>query len=106
MANASAQQKCGEGDYALAFARIQNHYFVHQGWLEAGQLIRDAHLLAKIPGVIVQGRYNLACPAQTAWDLHLAWPQADFHMVEGAGHAYHESRILEQLLAATERFSR
>ena len=104
--NASAKLKYGEGDYALAFARIENHYFVHQGWLEEGQLIRDAHTLAKIPGVIVQGRYDMACPAQTAWDLHQAWPQADFYMVEGAGHAYNEPGILEQLLAATNRFAR
>ena len=91
--------------FSLAFARIENHYFVHQGWLEEGQLIRNAHRLAGIPGVIVQGRYDMACPAQTAWDLHRAWPEADFHMVEGAGHAYNESGILERLLAATDRFA-
>ncbi len=102
--DASAKAKYGDGEYALAFARIENHYFVHQGWLEEGQLIRDAHKLAGIPGVIVQGRYDMACPAQTAWDLHKAWPEADFHMIEGAGHAYNEPGVLEQLMAATERF--
>ena len=101
----AAVAKYGDGEYALAFARIENHYFVHKGWLEEGQLIRDAHKLAKIPGVIVQGRYDMACPAQTAWDLHRAWPQADFHMVEGAGHAYNEPGILAQLMAATKRFA-
>lgn len=100
-----AKAKYGDGEYALAFARIENHYFVHQGWLEEGQLIRDAHKLAGIPGVIVQGRYDMACPAQTAWDLHQAWPEADFHMIEGAGHAYNEPGILAQLMAATERFA-
>ena len=103
--DASAKVKYGEGDYALAFARIENHYFVHKGWLEEGQLIRDAHQLANIPGVIVQGRYDMACPAQTAWDLHRAWPQADFYLVEGAGHAFNEPGILEQLMAATNRFA-
>jgi proline iminopeptidase len=68
----------GDDDFALAFARIENHYFVHAGWLEEGQLIRDAHKLAGIPGVIVQGRYDVATPAKTAWDLHRAWPEADF----------------------------
>ena len=102
--DASAKAKYGDGEYALAFARIENHYFVHQGWLEEGQLIRDAHKLAGIPGVIVQGRYDMACPAQTAWDLHRAWPEADFHMIEGAGHVYNEPGVLEQLMAATERF--
>ena len=101
----AAVAKYGDGEYALAFARIENHYFVHKGWLEEGQLIRDAHKLAKIPGVIVQGRYDMACPAQTAWDLHRAWPQADFHMVEGASHAYNEPGILAQLMAATKRFA-
>ncbi len=104
--DAASKLKYGQGDYALAFARIENHYFVHQGWLEEGQLIRDAHKLADIPGVIVQGRYDIACPAQTAWALHRAWPQADFHMVEGAGHAYNEPGILAQLMAATNRFAR
>ena len=101
----AAVAKYGDGEYALAFARIENHYFVHRGWLEEGQLIRDAHKLAKIPGVIVQGRYDMACPAQTAWDLHRAWPQADFYMVEGAGHAFNEPGILAQLMAATNRFA-
>ena len=54
----------GDDDFALAFARIENHYFVHGGWLEEGQLIRDADKLAGIPGVIVQGRYDMACPAK------------------------------------------
>ena len=101
----AAVAKYGDAEYALAFARIENHYFVHKGWLEEGQLIRDAHKLAKIVGVIVQGRYDMACPAQTAWDLHRAWPQADFHMVEGAGHAFNEPGILAQLMAATDRFA-
>ena len=101
----AAVAKYGDGEYALAFARIENHYFVHKGWLEEGQLIRDAYKLAHIPGVIVQGRYDMACPAQTAWDLHRAWPQADFYMVEGAGHAYNEPGVLAQLMAATNRFA-
>jgi proline iminopeptidase len=92
-------------DYALAFARIENHYFVHKGWLEEGQLIRDAHRLAGIPGVIVQGRYDAACPPATAWDLHVAWPDAEFHIVEGAGHAYSEPGILNRLVQATDRFA-
>jgi proline iminopeptidase len=102
----AAKLKYGDGEYALAFARIENHYFVHDGWLEEGQLIRDARKLKGIPGVIVQGRYDMACPAKTAWDLHRAWPEADFHMVEGAGHAYNEPGVLELLLAATDRFAR
>jgi proline iminopeptidase len=96
----------GGDDFALAFARIENHYFVHGGWLEEGQLIRDAGRLAGIPGVIVQGRYDMACPTKTAWDLHRAWPEAEFHLIADAGHAFDEPGILAQLLAATDRFAR
>ena len=91
--------------YALAFARIENHYFVNAGWMDEGQLIRDAGKLKGIPGVIVQGRYDMACPPSTAWDLHRAWPEAAFHMVEGAGHAFSQPGILHHLIEATDRFA-
>ncbi|WP_257539984.1 prolyl aminopeptidase [Sphingobium sp. CFD-1] len=93
-------------DFALAFARIENHYFVHGGWLEDDQLIRDAGKLRDTPGVIVQGRYDMACPAETAWALHRAWPRARFEMIEGAGHAYNEPGILDALIRATDGFAR
>ncbi|HEX4299037.1 MAG TPA: prolyl aminopeptidase, partial [Devosia sp.] len=92
-------------DYALAFARIENHYFVHAGWMDEGQLLRDAHRLKAIPAVIVHGRYDMACPASIAWDLHRAWPEAEFHLVEGAGHAYSQPGILHHLVEATDRFA-
>ncbi len=100
--------------YALAFARIENHYFVHAGWfdprrdptgIEQGQLIADADRLAGVPGVIVQGRYDLATPARTAWELHRAWPAADLVWAPVAGHAYSEPQITDALVAATDRFA-
>ncbi|USX49056.1 prolyl aminopeptidase [Lentzea sp. HUAS12] len=91
-------------EYALAFARIENHYFVHGGWFEEGQLIRDAGRLEGIPGVIVQGRYDIATPAVSAWDLHKAWPGSELVLVPDAGHAYDEPGILAALLEATDRF--
>ena len=91
--------------YALAFARIENHYFVHGAWLEDGQLLRDAHRLRGIPGVIIHGRYDLPCPARYAFALHEVWPEADFHLIDGAGHAYSEPGILDQLIRATDRFA-
>jgi proline iminopeptidase len=97
--------KFGQDDYAIAFARIENHFFVHAGWLEEGQLIRDAHKLHGIPGVIIHGRYDMPCPARYAWALHKAWPEAEFHLIEGAGHAYSEPGILDQLIRATDRFA-
>ncbi len=90
--------------FALAFARIENHYFVHGGWFEDGQLLRDAGRLAGIPGVIVQGRYDVATPAATSWALHRAWPDAEFVLVEDAGHAASEPGIQHTLLEATDRF--
>jgi proline iminopeptidase len=104
--DASVSAPFHEGEYALAFARIENHYFAHAGWLEEGQLLRDAYKLKGIPGTIVHGRYDMPCPARYAFELHAAWPEADFHLIEGAGHAYSEPGILDQLIRATDRFRR
>lgn len=103
--DAAVAAKHGSDAFALAFARIENHYFVHDGWMEEGQLIRDAHKLAHVPGVIVQGRYDVCTPARTAWALHRAWPQADFHLVPDAGHAFNEPGTLTKLIEATDRFA-
>ncbi|MBO6725639.1 MAG: prolyl aminopeptidase [Rhizobiaceae bacterium] len=100
----SLTEQHGGDDFALAFARIENHFFVHAGWLEEGQLIRDAHKLKGIPGVIIHGRYDMPCPARYAWELAKAWPDARLHIVEGAGHAYSEPGILHHLIEATDRF--
>jgi proline iminopeptidase len=97
--------KFGDDEFALAFARIENHYFVHGGWMEEGQLIRDAGKLKGIPGVIIQGRYDMACPPVTAWELHKAWPEAEYHLIEGAGHAYSEPGILDRLIRATDAYA-
>ncbi|PZQ80341.1 MAG: prolyl aminopeptidase [Ancylobacter novellus] len=94
-----------EGTYALAFARIENHYFFHDSWLKERQLLDNAHLLTGIPGVIVHGRYDMPCPARYAWELHKAWPEAEFHIIEGAGHAYWEPGILDRLIRATDKFA-
>jgi proline iminopeptidase len=96
--------KFGEDEFAIAFARIENHFFVHAGWLDEGQLIREAGKLADIPGVIVHGRYDMPCPLRYAWQLHKAWPRAEFHLIEGAGHAFSEPGILDRLIRATDGF--
>jgi proline iminopeptidase len=92
----------GEDRYALAFARIENHYFTHDSWLDDDQLIRDAGRLANIPGVIVQGRYDVATPARAAWRLAKAWPRAKFELIADAGHAFDEPGILDALIRATD----
>src|SRR3546814_1350596 len=91
--------------FALAFARIETHYFMNGCWLEPNQLLRDAGRLQGIPGTIVHGRYDMPCPARYAWQLHQAWPEADLRLVEGAGHAYSEPGILDQLIRATDRYA-
>ncbi|KUP98426.1 prolyl aminopeptidase [Thermobifida cellulosilytica] len=94
-----------EPEYALAFARIENHFFVHGGFFTPGQLIENADRIADIPGVIVQGRYDVCTPPKTAFDLHRAWPKAEFHLVDDAGHAFSEPGILHRLIEATDRFA-
>jgi len=98
--NATYAAQGAEEDYALAFARIENHYFVNHGFFEEGQLIANAGKLRDIPGTIVQGRYDACTPARTAWDLHRAWPEAEFVLVPDAGHAWSEPGIRDALLAA------
>jgi proline iminopeptidase len=94
-----------EPSFAVAFARIENHYFINRGWFEPNQLIRDADRLKNIPGVIVQGRYDMCTPAFTAWELHQAWPDADFRLIPDAGHAFDEPGNLDAIIEATDRFA-
>jgi proline iminopeptidase len=93
-----------QSPFALTFARIALHYFSHGAWLEDGQLIRDARILAGIPGRIVQGRYDVVCPPSTAYDLHRAWRGSQLILVNGAGHAVADPGILHQLREATDEF--
>ena len=96
----------GDPQFALAFARIENHYFVNRGFFEVDdQLLRDAHRIADIPGVIVHGRYDVVCPVQNAFDLHQAWPKAQLVVTPGSGHAAFEAENVDALVAATDRFA-
>ena len=94
-----------EDEFALAFARIECHYFVNGGFFECdGQLLRDVGRIRHIPTVIVQGRYDVVCPLRSAWDLHRAWPEADLRIVADAGHSAFEPGITHELIEATDRF--
>ncbi|MCP3798736.1 prolyl aminopeptidase [Allokutzneria sp. A3M-2-11 16] len=73
-------------DSTLALVRIITHYYSNAGWLEEGALIRNAHRLKGIPGVVIHGRQDLSCPAETAHELAAAWPDAELHIVDQAGH--------------------
>ena len=98
-------QRWGEEEFAVAVARIECHYFVNGGFLEhENQLLRNIERVRHIPGVIVQGRYDVVCPMQTAWELHQAWPEAAFHVVPDAGHSAFEPGNTHQLICATDGF--
>lgn len=86
-------------DYARAFARLENHYFLNGGFLEEdGQVLRDARRIADVPGVIVQGRYDMICPPVSAWRLSQVWARADLRMIPVAGHALSEPGISAELV--------
>lgn len=92
--------------FALAFARIECHYFVNRGFFERdSQLLDDAERIRHIPTVIVQGRYDVVCPAESAWALSRALPQAELVIVPDAGHSAMEAGILSELVRATDRFA-
>jgi len=94
-----------QSDYALAFARIEAHYFVNRGFFEKEtQLLDDVARIRNIPGVIVQGRYDVVCPMESAWALHRAWPEADLRIVPDAGHAALEEGTLHELIVAADKF--
>jgi proline iminopeptidase len=90
--------------YALAFARLENHYFINGGFLDGdGHIMRDMHRIDAIPGHIVQGRYDMICPPHTAHALHAVWPASDLRMVATAGHALSEPGISAELVAIMDR---
>lgn len=95
----------GVDEFAVAFARIECHFFVNGGFFDAeDQLLQGVDRIRHIPTVIVQGRYDVVCPVRSAWDLHRAWPEAELVIVDDAGHSAFESGIRSELIAATDRF--
>jgi proline iminopeptidase len=94
-------------DFALAFARIEAHYFVNKGFFtHEDQLLRGVERIRHIPAVIVQGRYDVVCPMTSAWELARAWPEAEFRVVVDAGHSAYEPGITHELILATDGFLR
>lgn len=94
-----------EDNHAIAIARIENHYFRHKCFLEDGQLLKNAHRLRDIPGVIVQGRHDCCTPPAAAWALKQVWPEVDLQIVPDGGHLYTEPGITDGLVRATDRFA-
>lgn len=98
-------ERFGENTFATAFARIECHYFINGGFFTPpDQLLKHAGRLCTIPGVIVQGRYDVVCPTKTAWELHQAWPEAELLIIPDAGHSATEAGIIDALVQAGDRF--
>jgi proline iminopeptidase len=96
----------GEDEFALAVARIECHYFVNGGFMKREtQLLDDIGRVRHLPAIIVQGRHDVVCPMFTAWDLHRAWPEAEFRVVGDAGHSAFEPGTTDELIRATDRFA-
>ncbi|MFZ5579215.1 MAG: prolyl aminopeptidase [Pseudomonadota bacterium] len=95
----------GDPHVALSLARIENHYFVNDSFLEPDQLCRDAGRLKSIPGIVIHGRYDVVCPIEQAFALCAAWPEARLNIIPDAGHAVSEPGITDALLRATDQFA-
>ncbi len=105
LSNPAVVAHFGDPFTALSLARIECHYFVNDAFLSEDQLLREAHQLAAIPGVIVHGRYDVVCPLENAWELHRAWPAARLEIVPDAGHSATEAGIVDALIRATDEFA-
>lgn len=93
-------------EFALAFARIEAHYFYNKGFLKTDdQLLSEVAKIRRIPGVIVQGRYDVVCPMESAWALHRAWPEAELLITADSGHSAFDPPNSRALVAATDRFA-
>lgn len=93
----------GEDEFADAFARIECHYFMNKGFFsEDNYLINNVDKIRHIPTTIVQGRYDVVCPPESAWELHRAFPEAEFHLIADAGHSLSEKGITDALIRATD----
>jgi proline iminopeptidase len=99
-------QRFGSETYALAFARIECHYFINKGFFRCdNQLIEDAGRIAHLPGTIIHGRYDAVTPMKNAWDLTKAWPKAELRAVPDAGHAMTEPGIVHEIVLATDKYA-
>jgi proline iminopeptidase len=101
----ASQQSFARSEFAEAFARIECHYFVNRGFFEReNQLLENIERIRHLPGVIVQGRYDVVCPMISAWELHQAWQSAEFIVIDDAGHSVSEPGIKDALIRASDRF--
>ena len=98
-----------ESKFALAFALIENHYFINKGFLDSEDQLIAAESIDKIrhiPAKIIQGRYDIVCPMETAWELKKNWPEAELIVAPSSGHSAFEKEITHELIRATEEFAK
>ena len=104
--NSDFMEKLDAPDAALAMARIECHYFINDGFFDGpNELLENIDRIRHIPSVIVQGRYDVVCPPVTAWDLHNAWPEAEFNLIPNAGHSAFDPGNTQALVAAADAFA-
>tara|TARA_Y100000022_G_scaffold27534_1_gene21003 strand:- start:271 stop:1233 length:963 start_codon:yes stop_codon:yes gene_type:complete len=103
--NPDAVKESINAEFALAFALIENHYFVNKGFLEnENQLLDNVDIIRNIPTIIVQGRYDVVCPPTTAYELHSKWPESELVIAPFSGHSAFEKEITHELIKATNKF--
>jgi proline iminopeptidase len=101
-----SQASFARAEFAEAFARIECHYFINRGFFtRENQLLENVEKIRHLPGVIVQGRYDVVCPMISAWELHQAWQSAEFIVIDDAGHSVSEPGIKDALIRASDRFA-
>ena len=94
----------GQDNMALGLARIETHYFVNELFMAKNALLDNIDRIREIPGIIIQGRYDMVCPIVTADELHQCWPEAEYHVIPDAGHSAMDPGVRRALVRATERF--
>jgi proline iminopeptidase len=105
--NVTAEDKFGADSFADAFARIECHYFVNKGFFQTdGQLLKNVNKIRHIPAFIIQGRYDIVCPMDSAWALSRAWPEAQLRIIDDAGHSVFEKGITKAVVDATDYFAK
>ena len=103
--NPDAVKESINAEFALAFALIENHYFVNKGFLEnENQLLDNIDIIRNIPTIIIQGRYDVVCPPTTAYELHSKWPESELVIAPFSGHSAFEKEITHELVKATNKF--
>ena len=105
--NNSLMDEFSDPYFALAFALIENHYFINKGFLDSeDQLIKGIEKIRHIPAKIIQGRYDIVCPMETAYEVYKEWPEATLEIAKSSGHSAFEKEIIHLLVSATNEFAR